>query len=217
MKDSNKFLLSVGDLQTFADNGEAGGEDNQAGQNQDESQGSDNAGQQGNDDSQQKQQKENFIPKSRFDEINNKNKELQDQIDKINKSKTQADLDSKKKNGEFENLYNDTHNELETTKEQYSKTSERVSQLEGLIQVMVDAEMENVPEDLRDLVPENFTAEQKLSWITNAKKKGLFGAIKNEKEEKELGGSTNNQQQQSEQTDVGKMSVTQLFKSAYGK
>jgi hypothetical protein len=206
-----------------ADGGQAGGgqvdggqQQQNGGQNQDpQGQGSNNnAGQHGNDGS-QNNQNENFIPKSRFDEVNNKYKQLQEQIDAFNKEKEQAELENKKKQGKFEELYTNTSQELENTKQQFEQTSQRVEQLEGIIQTLVDAELEAVPEDMRDLVPENFTAEQKLSWITNAKKKGLFGATQNSKEEQELGGATNNNQQ-TQQVEVGKMSVTQLFKSAYG-
>jgi hypothetical protein len=220
---ANRFMLPL-DLQFFAeDNGTQIGGNNNAGdngQNQDQNgQGSNNdtAGQQGNDGSQNQnqQQNENFIPKSRFDEVNNKYKELQDQLDAFTKKQQQEELDAKKKKGEFENLYNEASQELENTKSQFEQTSQRVEQLEGIIQTLVDAELEAVPEDMRDLVPENFTAEQKLSWITNAKKKGLFGATNNSKENEELGGATNNQQQQ--QQDVSKMSVSDLFRNAYGK
>lgn len=202
-----------------ADGGQAGGgATNDDGQGQQDPQGGQQsqdpkAGQQGNDDSQNKQ--ENMIPKSRFDEVNTKFKELQEQLDKINKEKEQAQLDAKKKNGEFEELYTTANQELEQTKTQFEQTSQRVGQLEGIIQTLVDAELEAVPEALRDLVPENFTAEQKLTWITQAKQKGLFGTVQNQKEEQELGGATNQQTQQ-RQVEVGKLSVTELFKNAYG-
>jgi chromosome segregation ATPase len=205
-----------------ADGGQAGGgqvDNNNAGQNQDpQGQGSNNtqnAHEHGKDASQNKEKFEDkFIPKTRFDEVNNKMKELQDQLDKINKQREQEELEAKKKKGEFEELYNNTSQELENTKTQYKQTSERVTQLEGIIQALVEAELEAVPEEMRDLVPENFTPEQKLSWITNAKKKGLFGTTKNVKEEQELGGATNNNQQQTQ--DISKMSINQLFRSAYG-
>ncbi|UKL30005.1 hypothetical protein [Bacillus phage PK2] len=221
-----RHLLPL-DLQFFAQAdgvGGAGGDggqqqsdqqgQNQTGVNQDQQgQGSHNAdGQQGNDGS---QKQEHMIPKTRFDEVNNKLKEFQEKFDAMNKQKEQEELEAKKKKGEFENLYNDAQTELENTKNQFKETSQRVEQLEGIIQTLVDAELEAVPEEMRDLVPENFTPEQKLSWITNAKKKGLFGATQNSKEEQELGGATNNHTQ-TQQTDVSKMSVTQLFKSAYG-
>jgi hypothetical protein len=224
----NRMFLPL-DLQFFAQADQGGGagggqDDNQqqgnndnGGQNQDQNsgQGSNNnqGHDQGNDGSQNKDDK--FIPKTRFDEVNNKMKELQDQLDAFNKKKEQEELDSKKKQGKFEELYNDAQGELETFKSQSEQASQRIEQLEGIIQTLVDAELEAVPEELRDLVPENFTTEQKLSWITNAKKKGLFGTTQNSKENEELGGSTNNQGQQ--QQDIGNMSVTDLFRNAYGK
>ncbi len=210
-----KDLLSLGNLQFFAAEGEGEQTQDQTGDNQDQiGQGTHNAdSQQGNDGS---QQQENFIPKSRFDEVNNKYKELQAKLDDLQKQKEQEELEEQKKKGEFENLYNSTQQELENTKTQYKETSERVEQLEGLIQTLVDAELEAVPEDMRDLVPSNFTPEQKLTWITQAKAKGLFGAAESTKEEEELGGATNSQQQTTTQ-DVKSMSVSQLFKSAYGK
>jgi chromosome segregation ATPase len=225
----NKFMLPL-NLQFFAEDGGAGAgggqtdpnqqtdPNNAGGQNQDpQGQGSNNKtdGQSGNDGSQNQQQNEHFIPKTRFDEVNNKLKELQDQIAEANKQKEQEELEAKKKKGEFENLYTEASQELENTKTQFEQTSQRVEQLEGIIQTLVDAEMEAVPEAMRDLVPENFTPEQKLSWITQAKQKGLFGTQQNSKENEELGGATNNQQQT--QPDISKMSATELLRSAYGK
>jgi len=199
-----------------ADGGQAGGGTNDGGQGQAGSQGQQgqdpNAGQQGNDGSQKGN--EHMIPKTRFDEVNNSLKELQKKLDDIEKEKEQAALDAKKKNGEFEELYKTTSTELDTTKTQFEQTSARVEQLEGLIQNLVDAELESVPEELRDLVPENMSPEQKLSWITNAKKKGLFGAAPNKADEP-LGGSTNKGNPQ-DKLDLTKMSIAEMLKSAYG-
>lgn len=211
----NMFLRL--NLQYFsADTGaEAGGstEQTQAGDSQDsQGQGSHKAdGQQGNDGSQNNQ--EHMIPKTRFDEVNSKFQKLQEQLETFTKEKEQAELEAKKKKGEFEELYNGAQSELETYKTQSQEKSQRVEQLESIIQTLVDAELEVVPEDMRDLVPENFTPEQKLSWISNAKAKGLFGSAPT-KEHEEVGGSTNGQSQQTQ--DVAKLSVAQLLQSAYG-
>lgn len=206
-------------LQFFAQADDGGGTgDNPEGDNQNQDpqgQGVDNKqghDQNGNDGS---QKNEHMIPKTRFDEVNNKLKEFQEKFDAMNKQKEQEEIENKKKQGEFETLYNETSQELETYKSQVTEASERVEQLEGIIQTLVDAELEVVPEEMRDLVPENFTPEQKLSWITNAKQKGLFGTQKPSKQEQELGGSTNNQQQTD--PDVSKMTVAELLRSAYGK
>lgn len=160
------------------------------------------------------QQDDKFIPKSRFDEVNTKFKEVQSQLEAIQKEKEQAELEDKKKRGEFENLYQETSQELEKYKSDYESTSQRVEQLEGLIQTMVEVELESVPEELHDLIPDNMTPEQKLAWLSNAKKKGLFGKP-NAKADEPLGGSTNQGNGQ-QPLDVSKMSATQILKSAYG-
>jgi hypothetical protein len=212
------FIYPKFDLQFFAQADQGGGAEgeqgNEQGNPQDPQGQGENTNSHGNEND-GSQQNENMIPKSRFDEVNNKFKELQSQLDNINKEKETEKLENKKKQGKFEELYTDAQSELEKYKETSDNASNRIEQLEGIIQTLVDQELEAVPEELRDLVPENFTTEQKLSWITNAKKKGLFGSTQNSKEEEELGGSTN--QQQNQQQDVGKMSVADLFKNAYGK
>jgi hypothetical protein len=157
---------------------------------------------------------EHMIPKSRFDEVNNQFKEMQNQLNEINKVKEIEEFEVKKQKGEFENLYKETASELEIYKKFYMESSERVTQLEMVIQTMVDSELEAVPEDMRDLVPESFSAEQKLQWITSAKKKGIFGTREN-KEEQVVGGATN--QQQTQEQDINSMSISQLMRSAYGK
>lgn len=211
----NRFLLPL-NLQFFSEDPAGGGQTDpqtnpegqtqtQGGQNQDpQGQGSTNT------------EPEISIPKTRFDEVNNKYKALQEQLDQLNQAKEQEELEALKKKGEFEELYNSTQNELETFKANAKQTSERVEQLEGIINTLVDSELSAIPEELHDLIPSNFTPEQKLSWITQAKAKGIFGAVqKNEKEEQPLGNSTNSQQQS--QPDVSKMSVAELLRSAYGK
>lgn len=213
----NDFLVKL-DLQHFADDlGGQGQEQLDGGQNQDpQGQGVDidNPAGKGEDAQPQQKQNEHMIPKTRFDEVNEKMKALQAQLDTFTQEKEQAELESKKKKGEFESLYNEAQKELEQYKENSGKTSTRVEQLEGVIQTLVDQELEGVPEDLRDLIPENFTPEQKLSWIASAKAKGLFAPNKdNGKKDEEIGGQTN---PKIPEQDVSKMSVVDLFRSAYG-
>jgi hypothetical protein len=160
---------------------------------------------------------EHMIPKSRFDEVNDNFKQLQQQLQDLQNAKEQEELEAKKKKGEFEELYNGAQSELQTFKEQSETATARVEALEAVIQTLVDAELEGVPEDMVGLIPETFTAEQKLSWITTAKQKGLFGTQAppvNEKENQPLGQGTNNQGQGT--PDLTTMSANDLFKSAYG-
>lgn len=192
-------------LQFFA---EDGGDSTDAGDSQGQK---DDQGSHTND----QQKSEPMIPKSRFDEVNNKFKEMQKQLDEFAKNKEKEETEAQKKRGEFEELYTKTSQELDGLKSASKTSSERVAQLETVIQGLVDAELTAIPEDMRDLIPESMTPEQKLTWISNAKSKGLFGSAKQENDKKDtpLGQSTNAGQQK---TDTSKMSVSQMLRSAYG-
>lgn len=153
---------------------------------------------------------EHMIPKSRFDEVNNNYKTVKDQLDKILKQQEQEDLESKKKQGEFEKLYNETNEQLGTYKNNYESTKSRVEVLEGIMNSMLNTKLESIPEEFHDLIPENLSPEQKLDWITKAETKGLFGS---KKSDEPVGGPTNPGPQN---TDFEKMNPMQLLSAGYG-
>lgn len=202
MKSIKEEMFLPLNLQFFAEDGGDGGQDG----------GSQGQSDQGSHKTDDQQKSEPMIPKSRFDEVNNKFKEMQKQLDSFTKNKEKEETEAQKKRGEFEELYKKTAQELESVK----GASERVTQLEGVIQSLVDAEMTAIPEDMRDLIPESMTPEQKLTWISNAKAKGLFGTAKQDdsKKNEALGQPTNAGQQQTQ--DTSKMSVSQMLRNAYG-
>jgi len=161
---------------------------------------------------------DNMIPKTRFDEINNKYKEMKTQLDNILTLKETEDreneakkLDDKKKAGDFENLYNQSNTDLEKYKGESKTGKDRVESLEGIITVMLDAKLETIPEEYRGLIPE-LAPEAKLAWLTNAESKGLFG-VKEDNSEKAIGGSTNPSGNQS--ADTSKLTPMELLKAAY--
>lgn len=51
---------------------------------------------------------------------------------------------------------------------------ERLKETDDAIQAMLDAELEGIDEDKRDLIPEGLPL-QRLKWLRNARAKGLFG------------------------------------------
>lgn len=169
-----KQLLSL-DLQYFAE-GEGGQETDPA------------TGEQ----TQEPEQKgETMIPKTRFDEINSKYKEMADKVAEFEKVQAQAkadaeakELEAKKEQGKFEELYLNTQKELEATKKYETRTQE----LESLIKSMVDTKLEAIPKEMVDLVPTNLTVEQTLDWLNKAESKGLFGV---KQEPKEIGKPSN--------------------------
>ncbi|TWM32240.1 hypothetical protein CHCC14819_0436 [Bacillus licheniformis] len=119
-----------------------------------------------------------MIPKSRFDEINEKYKEMADKVAAFEKAQSEAaaeaerkQLEAKKEQGKFEELYNATQKELES----YKQYQSRAEELEGMIQGMVEAKLQAVPKEMHDLVPDNLSPEAMLAWLNKAETKGLFG------------------------------------------
>lgn len=162
-----------------------------------------------------------MIPKSRFDEVNSKYKELQKQIDALNAERTQREQEqiererkAKEEQGKFEELYKQTSKDMDVIKSQHKEAKERVEQLEAVINGLLEARLEGVPEEFRDLVPGNLTPEQKLEWLTAAERKGLFGAA-SQKKDTPIGSQTN--PDGGATTDLNKMTPGQLFRMAYGQ
>lgn len=205
-------------LQHFAEGSEGdeggsgeGDEGNQDGQTSDGKEKTDNK----TDENQ-----EHMIPKSRFDEVNNNFKAMKEELDEIKterektkKAQEKQEREEAEKRGEFENLYNETKQEAETFKSQVEQANERVESLEGVINGLLESKLEAIDEEYHDLIPDNLTPEQKLSWVNNAESKGLFGS-KQEKQEP-LGEQTNPQGNQ--EVDVNKMNPIEMMMSGYGK
>ena len=106
---------------------------------------------------------EQSIPKKRFDEVNNRYKAL--------------DTDYKARMVENETLQKQIE-ESGATKKQLEESVEagtkRVEALEGILKTMLDAELEQIDEEYRELVPADKPIEEQLEWLGKAKSKGLF-------------------------------------------
>lgn len=164
---------------------------------------------------------EHMIPKSRFDEVNGKFKELQKQLDALTAEKTQKEQEqtererkAKEEQGKFEELYKQTSKDMDGIKAENKTSKTRIQQLEAVINGLLEARLENVPEEFRDLVPGNLTPEQKLEWLSVAEKKGLFGAA-SQKKETPVGQPTN--PAGGAVTDINTLTPGQLLRMAYGQ
>lgn len=144
-----------------------------------------------------------MIPKTRFDQV-------KQELDALKRAQEEADRQAKEKQGEFQDLYKQTSEELNQTKEGYQQSQTRVEQLEGVMNSMLDSRLENIPDEYHDLIPDNLSPEQKLEWISKAESRGLF----KDKSQEPLGGATNPGGQQQ---DLENMSVNQLLQQGYGK
>lgn len=199
------YLRFPMDIQFFAEGSEQGESQTSAETKNTETQSDTTAGQQSD-----KKLDEIMIPKSRFDEVNSKFKDVQKQLEDLMREKQEREKAEAEKRGEFEKLYQETSKQAETLKQQAESHEKRVQQLESVIQQLLDSKLEAIPEELRDLIPSNFTVEQKLEWIATAEKKGLFA----KKQQQQIGGDTNASDKQT--TDLKSLSPIQLLKAGYG-
>ena len=131
-------------------------------------------------------QKEQMIPKTRFDEINNKYKDVQTQLQELMNKQQEAERKAAEEAGNYKKLYEDSLTELNSFKENSTSLEDRYKQLESVVGELLTAKLNNIPEKFHDLIPDNLSVEAKLSWITKAEEKGLFGV-----QQKEVGGQTN--------------------------
>lgn len=164
--------------------------------------------------------KDKMIPKSRFDEVNNKYKEMQKQLDalladkkKADDEKVKADKKAKEEAGKFEELYKTTAGELDKFKVESETSKTRIGELEAVINGLLEAKMAGIPEEFHDIIPSNLTPEAKLAWVTTAEGKGLFGSAQQKKNEP-VGKATNPNQQQT--TDLNSLSPIELLRAGYG-
>lgn len=102
-----------------------------------------------------------MIPKERFDEINNQRKELEAkllQIEADQKSRIEKQLEEQ---GKFKELNENLRAELAETK----LKAEKAGELEGTLEKLLAAQLEALPEQTRQLVPEKLSIQDRLDYI----------------------------------------------------
>lgn len=190
-----KFLLPL-DIQFFASEGAEGGEEDN-GVNEGDS------GSWVDDILRSDKSKETMIPKKRFDDINNRYKTLSDDY-----KNRQAEYDEMTKKLEESSA---SYKELEKT---VQAGTERIKTLESVLKTMFDAELEQIDEEYRELVPADKPIEQQLEWLAKAKAKGLFGT---KSLEFEIGQMSNPRQSSKGVKAYDNMNPLQLLTMGYSK
>jgi phage I-like protein len=97
------------------------------------------------------------IPYSRFQEVNNEKKKLAEQLQKLlDAEKERTDAEAIKR-GDFQTI-------IDTLKPK----AERTDALEATLKIYLQSEIESLPQDISDLIPEGDVTTQ-LAWIKRAK------------------------------------------------
>lgn len=144
--------------------------------------------------------KEIMIPKSRFDEVNEKAKAIEAEIAEI-KAQTEAgsnegvnvsDDDQSEADEEFsakQAELNEMNQQIEAEQSELENLQAREAELMTAIDSIVASRMDTIPEDFRELVPDTDSLSQ-IAWIQKAEAKGLFEPIPDRSKES-LGRKTN--------------------------
>ncbi|MGM0904257.1 MAG: hypothetical protein ACQEXB_24535 [Bacillota bacterium] len=204
----NKKLLLPLNLQLFAEGADA--TPSEATKNTDTNGVQNTQNSAGEASNQQTEQAQHMIPKSRFDEVNQKFKDVQTQLNELLSAKQEADRKAQEEQGKFQELYENTSKEYSDFKSKFESVDTRAKELEGVINGLLETKLEAIPQDYHDLIPGNLTPEQKLDWINKAETKGLFG----KREQKPVGETTNPSHAQA--FDLNSLSPVQLMKAGYG-
>ncbi|WP_214480974.1 hypothetical protein [Bacillus sp. SM2101] len=123
-----------------------------------------------NKDESDETKKTESIPYSRFKEVNDNYKSVKQKYDELIQKQQTAEEEAKKKQGEFQSLY-------ETLKSEHDPLKEKYGQYESTFKSILATKLESVPEEYKELIPKGSELEQ-LQWIEQAQAKNLFGKQK---------------------------------------
>ena len=154
------------------------------------------------------EQQESMIPKHRFDEVYAQMKTFKEQLEIMQAEKQAQEQAELEKTAQFETLYNQTKEELNTLKALAESATTKSTEYETLLSSMVDTKLANVPEELHDLIPANLSVIEKLDWINRAEAKGLLSKQQQAPIEQPVAATHL-------QTDFSNMSAMELFNMAY--
>ncbi len=111
--------------------------------------------------------KEHMIPKSRLDEVIQERNEMQSRIEALEKASKEAEEQRLKDQEQWKELAEKRQQELESLKPKAAIAEEQ----EKTLQNYLEAQIQDIPETLHSLIPEQLTTMQKLQWLAKNKAK----------------------------------------------
>jgi len=111
------------------------------------------------------QQMGHMIPKARFDEVNLAMKAARAELDELKRQQSEADERRLAEQQKFQELYEKAKAELDTLRP-FKQTAESA---QAALAATVEAEIAQLPEDARDLVPSYEDPKRTLEWLTKNK------------------------------------------------
>lgn len=112
---------------------------------------------------------EHMIPKSRLDEEIGKRKDLESRLAAIEKANREAEEQRLKDQENWRELAEKRLEEVESLKPKASVADEQ----EKTLQAFLASQIEELPEDMHSLIPDQLSTMQKLTWLSANKAKLL--------------------------------------------
>ena len=115
----------------------------------------------------EKADKENFVPKSRFNELNTKLKESQARLATVEKEQASQLEKQLVEQGKHKELAEERAKKIA----ELQPKADQVDAYEKSLVGVLEAQTEDIPEQMRDLIPSEYTTQQKLDWIAQNRSK----------------------------------------------
>lgn len=106
---------------------------------------------------------EHMIPKSRFDDVNNKFKDLQAQLEQLQAAQLEKEKTELAEQNKFQELYEQAKQELDSLK----SVKETATRYQEALHATNQSRIEQVPEDKRSLIPEYDDPVKLGAWLDN--------------------------------------------------
>jgi len=110
---------------------------------------------------------ENMIPKSRLDEVIAQRDAATKKAEALERAQQEAEKKRLEEANQYKELYEKTQAELSSLKPK----AEQVDTYEKTLQDILAAQVAELPEDYRDVVPDGLTTQAKLDWLAKNKSK----------------------------------------------
>ena len=108
---------------------------------------------------------EHQVPISRLNEEIGKRKAMEERLALLEQASKEAEVKRLKEAEDYRKLYEDAEKELATVKPRAAIAEES----EKTLRSVLENQIAELPENLRSLVPDEMTTQQKLSWLSKNK------------------------------------------------
>jgi len=109
-----------------------------------------------------KDEKEHLIPKSRFDEVNQKFSDEKKRADALERQAIEKEEQALKDDKKYKELYEKSLGTINTLKPK----ADALEVAEETLKAVLDAQIAQIPEEKRVLIPEYGTVEERLKYIS---------------------------------------------------